>query len=45
MKTEVQDVVLDKHMVELGMMVYPNSMADSASKRNLGDFATLDCKF
>jgi hypothetical protein len=53
-KTEVQAVVLDKQMVELGMMAntdselewnyLPDSMADSASKRNLGDFADLDSK-
>jgi hypothetical protein len=48
-------VVLDKQMVDLGMMAdtdsrlewnyLPDSVADSASKRNLGDSTTLDCKF
>jgi hypothetical protein len=45
MKTEVKAVVLDKLMVELGTMAYADSVADSASKRNLDDSATLDCKF
>jgi hypothetical protein len=41
----VQAVALNKNMVELGMMAYPDSVADFASKRNLGDSTTLDCKF
>jgi hypothetical protein len=45
MKIKVKAVVLDKPMVELGMMAYPDSVADSTSKRNLDDSATLDCKF
>jgi hypothetical protein len=45
MKTEVKAVVHDKPMVELGTMAYPDSVADSAFKRNLDDSATLDCKF
>jgi hypothetical protein len=45
MKTEIKAVVLDKPMVELGTMAYPDSVADSASKRKLDDSATLDCKF
>jgi hypothetical protein len=53
-KTEVQAVALDKQMVELGMMAntdsklewnyLPDSVANSASKRNLGDSANLDSK-
>jgi hypothetical protein len=48
-------VALDKQMVELGMMAdidselqwnyFLDSVVDSTSKRNLGDSATLDCKF
>jgi hypothetical protein len=45
MKNEVQAMVLDTQMVEFGTMAYPDSMADSVFKRNLGDSATLDCKF
>jgi hypothetical protein len=45
MKTEVQTVLLDRQMVELGMMAYPDLVANSASKRNLDDSATLDYKF
>jgi hypothetical protein len=45
MKTKVKAVVLDKPMVELGMMAYPDLVADFAFKRNLDYSATLDCKF
>ena len=54
MKTKVYAMALDKQMVELGMMANTNSklkwnylhdkVTDYASKRNLGDSATLDCK-
>jgi hypothetical protein len=54
-KTKVQAVVLDKQMVELSMMADTDSelewnylldsVANFASKRNLGDSTTLDCKF
>jgi hypothetical protein len=45
MKTEVQAIVADMQMVELGTVAYPDSVASSISMRNLGDSATLDCKF
>jgi hypothetical protein len=45
MKIEVQAVVPDMQMVELGMVAYPDLVAGSTSTRNLGDSATLDCKF
>jgi hypothetical protein len=48
-------MMLDKQMVELGMMAdidfelewnyLPDSVADSTSKKNLGDSITLNCKF
>jgi hypothetical protein len=44
-KTEVQAVMLDKQMVELEWNYLPDSVADSTSKKNLGDSITLNCKF